>query len=431
MESEKFQEEFRVHVPARDQWRWVQVITRAVGGRTEAPVFANGIILDITDRKKAEDAVLESEEHLRSLMENARDFVVYRLARYDETDHGLKVVFVSPSIKEVMGVTDSSDFNTWFANIHPDDLERIVLANQKAFKTNRFNEAMRVFHPEKAQWRWVQAIATGIADEMGRVTYTNGIILDITDRVRAEEALMESQSTALTLLKRSHRHDVPVRYRRPAPGHQRTRGQDAGASGEKPDQQKGHPVDASDTAVLWTSRVYDVIRDGRMVKWKEERHGRHLSHSLHPVLDDQGHVVRLALLTRDRTERRRTEKEIQSYQSRLRRMGSELLLTEERERRRIANDLHDHIGQSLALSKLKLKSLREAVGSDDLVKVLDDICGLVEDMILETRSLTLELSPPILYELGLEAALEWLTEQIQKKYGLSTRFIDYGRPITH
>ncbi len=53
---------------------------------------------------------------------------------------------------------------------------------------------------------------------------------------------------------------------------------------------------------------------------------------------------------------------------------------------------------------------------------------LIDEAVISTRSLTFELSPPILYELGLEAALEWLTEEMESKHGIHCRFEDSGQP---
>jgi PAS domain S-box-containing protein len=120
----------------------------------------------------------------------------------------------------------------------------------------------------------------------------------------------------------------------------------------------------------------------------------------------------------DITEHKQAEAEIRTYQEQLRSLASELSLTEERERRRLATDLHDHIGQILALAQIKLGAMRELVSSSSLATSMDEIRRLVEQSIQYTRSLTFELSPPILYDLGFEAAVEWLAELIQNQQGM-------------
>jgi signal transduction histidine kinase len=103
-------------------------------------------------------------------------------------------------------------------------------------------------------------------------------------------------------------------------------------------------------------------------------------------------------------------------------------LAEERERRRIAVDLHDHIGQILAISKIKLGELRESAASVGLAKPLKEITQFIEKTIQYTRTLTFELSPPMLYELGFEAAVEWLTEQLTAQHGILCSFKKDGKP---
>jgi len=111
----------------------------------------------------------------------------------------------------------------------------------------------------------------------------------------------------------------------------------------------------------------------------------------------------------------------------LRRLASEVCLTEERERRRIAEDLHDHLGQGLALIKLRLKELRGDAVFDGRGPALDELVGLSDQAIRYTRGLTCELSPPMLYELGLGPALDWLGEQTAKKFDLKIRVRDRCR----
>lgn len=124
------------------------------------------------------------------------------------------------------------------------------------------------------------------------------------------------------------------------------------------------------------------------------------------------------VMAQDITKRKQDEEEIRSNQERLQSLASELFLTEERERRRLATDLHDHIGQALAVSKIKLGVLQKTVASSKNANLLGEVRDLIEKMITDTRSLTFELSLPVLYELGFEAAVEWFAKQIRAQYGL-------------
>jgi PAS domain S-box-containing protein len=123
-------------------------------------------------------------------------------------------------------------------------------------------------------------------------------------------------------------------------------------------------------------------------------------------------------LLREIAERKNTENELIIQQERLRRLSTELLQTGERERRRIATEIHDRIGQTLAVTKIQLGALKSALESDEQVQMVEDIRQLVNRTIKDTRTLTFELSPPVLYELGLQAALEWLAESVRQQTGL-------------
>ncbi len=126
-------------------------------------------------------------------------------------------------------------------------------------------------------------------------------------------------------------------------------------------------------------------------------------------------------------ERKRVEKQLLVYQSHLRSLASELTLAEERVRRRIAINLHDHIGQNLAISKIKLESLRDSMDSKRLTDDLGEIAGLLSQIIESSRSLTFELCPPVLYELGFIPAMEWLVRQMRKVQGIAAEFVDDGQ----
>jgi PAS domain S-box-containing protein len=132
------------------------------------------------------------------------------------------------------------------------------------------------------------------------------------------------------------------------------------------------------------------------------------------------------------TERRRAEAAARAHEERVRAMSAELMLAEERERRRIATVLHDAVGQTLALAKLKIDSMRQQQQPQQadrgLPARLAEVYGLIDYAVQHTRTLTNELSPPVLYELGLEAALQWLADRAREQHGLAADFEDDGQP---
>jgi signal transduction histidine kinase len=144
------------------------------------------------------------------------------------------------------------------------------------------------------------------------------------------------------------------------------------------------------------------------------------------LYNKKGDVIGSVGINRDITERKRAERKIMEYQNQLRSLTSQLTLIEEQERRRFADYLHDQIGQVLFSLKLKLGTLQNTKSTDNNAVVLEDSIYVIEQLIRDTRSLTFELSPPILYQLGLEAALEWLTEHTSEEYGMIITFEDDG-----
>ena len=157
----------------------------------------------------------------------------------------------------------------------------------------------------------------------------------------------------------------------------------------------------------------------------------------YPIKSDQGRLLGIVEHAIDITEQKRVEEALQKahgeLESRVRErteqltsLAAELSLAEERERRRIATELHDQVGQSLILSKIKLDSLSCSLPSESFGKLVGEIREYLNQSIEEIRSLTFQLSPPLLYEVGFEAAVEWLGEEFEEKYGFQVEFKDDG-----
>jgi PAS domain S-box-containing protein len=147
------------------------------------------------------------------------------------------------------------------------------------------------------------------------------------------------------------------------------------------------------------------------------------------IMDLDHDVVEYQAVGRDITARKEADEQIRLYQGKLRSLASELMAVRERERRRIAVDLHDGVAQALTLSKMKLVTLSR---SDELTPnacaTIQESVALIEQTLKDTRSLILDLRPPVLYEVGLGAAIEELLEDFEVKHGIQGVFEDDGRP---
>lgn len=132
------------------------------------------------------------------------------------------------------------------------------------------------------------------------------------------------------------------------------------------------------------------------------------------------------VIAQDITKRKETEQAIHAYQASLRALATELTVAEEAERHRIASDLHDYIGQTLVISRIMLGTLRDSLQNTDQLAQVDEVRSLLEEGIEWTRSMTTDLSLPILKERGVMAAVEWLVEVCRNRHGLTVNLTTNG-----
>lgn len=148
-----------------------------------------------------------------------------------------------------------------------------------------------------------------------------------------------------------------------------------------------------------------------------------LEATLAPRFIPDGSLHSVRCIFRDITRRKQAEENITKYQELLKALASRLSKVEEIERHRIATELHDNIGQNLTYCTIKLGEILQGISSTDMEKSIRDVRDVIDQTIQYTRSLTFELSPPILFEIGLKAAIEWLGENFGAKYGLKVYII--------
>ena len=387
-------------------------------------------IQDVTERKRVEEALKEYEELSRSILESATVGVYI-------TQEG-KFQYVNPQYMEITGHSRDELLETYALDyVHPEDRELVRREATKQLKGESATPYEFRFMRKDGSTLWILERVSSIHHKGKRATL--GIFMDVTERKRAEEALRDSERRYRLLAENATdviwTADMDLHFTYVSPSVSNLLGY---ASEEAVSHSLDHLLTPHSAALASKSIAKGLARQGRRrqatsLTMELEHRCKNgstvwLEVNTSILRDAEGNPTGLMGVSRDITERKHAEQKVEAFQHRLRSLASQLSLAEERERKRLATGLHDLVGQPLAAVTMKLGAIQERLHSTELEGEMEEAQRLVETAIQETRSLTFDLSPPILYELGLEAALEWLLEQIQNAHGIVCGFEDDGQP---
>ena len=389
---------------------------------------------DVTDVKLARQSLEEQHTIFNHLVEQT-------LAGYWDWRIQENTEYMSPTFKKMFGYEDHELANvpeTWQSLIFPQDLPGVFEVFDRHVDSHGeepfYNEAR--YRHKDGSTVWVictgQVIEWGENDEPIRMI---GCHVDITKRKRAQAKLRDSEKRSLAWLEHSPvctkivDLDFNLQFMS-ASGAKSLRIDDVTELYGKPYPFEFYPesfrtrMTGNLTRVKETGEI--VTQEASVVDIEGNESWFHST--LVPVDDEEGRIEYILVVSIDTTERRRAEQQVIDNQAQLKSLASELVLAEERERNRIAVHLHDDICQNLAYSKMKLQmthaALDDPIHLDDMTEVSDTLTRMMQDV----RTLTFELSSPVLTEFGLEAAVsQWLTEQIEQKHGIATTFTDDGQ----
>lgn len=367
------------------------------------------------------------------------------------SDPGRPMEYVSPNVTR-FGYR-AEDFTSgrikYLDIVHPEDRDRVLAESEEHHRLGhaQYGQEYRI-RTGDGRVRWVFDHTVVLRDGAGAVTHLDGYVLDVTERKQAEiqvreyqehlEDLVRARTADLSASEEKFRTmseftydwehwvapDRNVVYITPAC--ERISGYTAAEFMADPElvDRIVHPDDraAFDQHVRTFhtgDRVHDLAEEVEFRIIRKDGGVRWIGHVCRAVFGAaDSRFLGRRVSNRDITERKRTAAESERYQRQIRRMSSELAMAEDQERRRIAAELHDGIGQALVLCKLRLEEVGGG-GTADGDAAIQSVRDLIEETIRNTRSLSFQLSPPILHEIGLGAAVEWLTETLGKESGVA------------
>jgi PAS domain S-box-containing protein len=269
------------------------------------------------------------------------------------------------------------------------------------------------------EYRWFLVRTVPLSDEQGQIVKWYGSSTDIEDRKRAEKesgALIDAIPQQIWSSPPDGATDYCNKRWRSYTGLDRDGLRGYGW------QAMIHPEDRDRVLKAW----HESVANGTPYE-QEERHraadGTYrwfLSLGV-PLRDAEGRIVRWYGTNTDIEDRMQAEKQLEHYAHLLQVLSRRLFHIQEEERRHLARELHDEIGQTLTAAKINLKIIAPDVPAK-IKNRLNDSMQLLDRLLRQVRELSLDLRPPLLDELGLVPTLRWLVDQQAKRAGLRVTF---------
>ncbi len=388
---------------------------------------------DVTERKRQQEALQLSESRLLEAQQ------VAHLGNW-ELDLATHAIWWSDEVYRIFGLKPKQSpatYEMFLSYVHPEDRNAVIEAVKTALAEGvQYSIDHRIIRPDGFE-HVVHEQAKIIYDANQKPLRLVGIVLDITDRVRAEDAVRQSEQRFRLMAQASK--DVfwmstpgigQMLYISPA--YETLWGKSRKSLYRNPQTflESVHPEDREKLIAgiqghaegRWDYE-YRVLQTDGSIRWVHDVG--------YPVRNERGELTLMAGMVRDITDRKRAEEDILAQQKELRSLAIQLQLAEERERRRIAQDLHDSIGQILSFSGNELKILQRSV-PDGIAETLRAITEQLDIAVDQARSLSFDLSPSLLYDLGLEVAIEDLADRIsrERKLRCSFRSCSREKPLT-
>ena len=420
-------EELESHVRERTS-ALVQSEKQAYQHLAEAERARAALLGILEDQQQGEEKLRESQARLQLLVKSSN------IGLWD-WNLITNEVFFSPEWKSQLGYADDEvpgRYEEWKSRLHPEDRESSLRAvNEfREGQRNNYDIEFRMRH-KNGSWRSILTRADLIRDETGQPVRMMGCHVDITDRKQAAEKLERNEREQRQLAEELAMEKARL------------------VAAQAVAKVGSWETDASTGTVTWsdeTHRIFETqpatfdpthqlflelvhpedrarvaeafvrglaLRSPCAVEHRllmPDGRVKHLEERWQTFFDREGKPIRAVGTCQDITERKQAHEE-------LRRVSRRLVDVQEQERRHLARELHDEIGQTLTAAKMNLESI-ELTQSSAHAPRLKETITLLDNLLRQIRQISLDLHPSLLDDLGLVPALRSLLDQRASKAGL-------------
>ncbi len=386
------------------------------------PVGILGTVHDISERRKAEEALRESEKRYRLLADNVTDVICV-------LDKSLRVTYLSPSVTHLLGYTVEQSlgqpWDQWIeAALRPESAKiatevfREIAASMDEGAPRETYKSWTLeleFRRMDGTALWAEGRVSILRSEEGQPIGFLALVRDVSERRRAQElfqtladnspiAVYIAQDGRLQFVNSQFKHHVGV-------GEAELLGTDASrfilAEDRETARQMSEAMLRGDRPNPYEYRF--VGRAGR-IKWVMEQ--------VAPILHN-GRPATLGTFM-DITERKQSEETLVRSESQLRLLSQRILEVQEEERARIARELHDQLGQELVALKIEAVVLMEELGGNPrLYERARGVLDLIDRLDTTAHRIAVSIRPEILDKLGLVKAIQWYAEDFERRSGIS------------
>lgn len=388
------------------------------------PGYFATIFQDVTNQKLATEELEESQRQLSTLMDNLPG-MVYRC----KNDLDWTMEFVSQGCEKLTGYAPAeivgNSITSYNKIIHPEDRQMVRDTVQAAVNLKQsFQITYRIIPPDgKIKWVWEQGQAVIGTD--GEVVALEGFITDTTEQKLAEEALqnqammMENVSDAVII---SDLDLVIQRWNKAA--EDMLGWKEVEVIGMRMDEVSLPKFPVLTFQQVWEDFQKKGLWKGEAIQTTKDGTTINILSTASVAKDTQGNPIGIITINRDITELKKHQEILNTQREKLSALAQEVLTTQENERMHLSRDLHDTLGQALAVHKIYINILEQKLQqtSPELMPDLEKIIQSVDKASQISRSLSHSLRPPDLDSLGLEVALRNLCNQTAHVNGKKIEF---------